>query len=121
MAKAQKEMSFLGHLEELRWHLVRSASAIFIIAIVLFVFLKNRNLFQFNSIFFIRFLKIIFASIIMGIFFKYLIITFESNLIYNFNFKSFYLILSVLFCLIIYLLVSFFIKAFNSKDLQLKY
>ena len=90
-------------------------------AIVLFIFLKNRNLFQFNSIFFIRFLKIIFASIIMGIFFKYLIITFESKLIYNFNFKSFYLILSVLFCLIIYLLVSFFIKAFNSKDLQLKY
>jgi putative peptidoglycan lipid II flippase len=90
-------------------------------AIVLFIFLKNRNLFQFNSIFFIRFLKIIFASIIMGIFFKYLIITFESKLIYNFNFKSFYLILSVLFCLIIYLLVSFFIKAFNFKDLQLKY
>ena len=29
MAKEQKEMSFLGHLEELRWHLVRSASAIF--------------------------------------------------------------------------------------------
>jgi putative peptidoglycan lipid II flippase len=90
-------------------------------AIVLFIFLKNRNLFQFNSIFFIRFLKIIFASIIMGIFFKYLIITFESKFIYNFNFKSFYLILSVLFCLIIYLLVSFFIKAFNFKDLQLKY
>jgi putative peptidoglycan lipid II flippase len=90
-------------------------------AIILFIFLKNRNLFQFNKIFFIRFLKIIFASIIMGIFFKYLIITFESKLIYNFNFKSFYLILSVLFCFIIYLLVSFFIKAFNSKDLQLKY
>jgi len=90
-------------------------------AIVLFIFLKNRNLFQFNRIFLIRFLKIIFASITMGVFFKYFIITFESKLIYNFNFKSFYLILSVLFCLIIYLLVSFFIKAFNSKDLQLKY
>mgnify|MGYP003667873469 FL=1 len=32
----QKEMSFLAHLEELRWHLVRSVAAIFIIAIVLF-------------------------------------------------------------------------------------
>lgn len=41
MAETQKEMSFLGHLEELRWHLVRSASAIFIIAIVLFVFQKE--------------------------------------------------------------------------------
>lgn len=34
----QAEMSFLGHLEELRWHLVRGASAIFILAIVFFVF-----------------------------------------------------------------------------------
>ena len=41
MADHQKEMSFLGHLEELRWHLVRSAAAIFIIAIVLFVFQKE--------------------------------------------------------------------------------
>ena len=34
----QKEMSFLGHLEELRWHLVRSSAAIFIVAIVVFIF-----------------------------------------------------------------------------------
>ncbi|UAM99841.1 twin-arginine translocase subunit TatC [Polaribacter litorisediminis] len=38
MATQQKEMSFLGHLEELRWHLVRSASAIFIFAIIFFIF-----------------------------------------------------------------------------------
>ena len=31
------EMSFLDHLEELRWHIVRSAGAIFIFAIVAFV------------------------------------------------------------------------------------
>jgi sec-independent protein translocase protein TatC len=41
MAEKQQEMSFLGHLEELRWHLVRSASAIFIIGILLFVFQKG--------------------------------------------------------------------------------
>ncbi|MDB9723592.1 twin-arginine translocase subunit TatC [Polaribacter sp.] len=41
MAKKQKDMSFLGHLEELRWHLVRSASAIFIIGILLFIFQKE--------------------------------------------------------------------------------
>ena len=41
MAEKQKEMSFLGHLEELRWHLVRSASAIFILAIVFFVFAEQ--------------------------------------------------------------------------------
>lgn len=38
MSDQPKEMSFLGHLEELRWHLVRSTAAIFIVAIVLFVF-----------------------------------------------------------------------------------
>ena len=41
MSGTEKEMSFLGHLEELRWHLIRSATAIFIIAIVLFVFQKQ--------------------------------------------------------------------------------
>ena len=41
MSGTEKEMSFLGHLEELRWHLIRSATAILIIAIVLFVFQKQ--------------------------------------------------------------------------------
>mgnify|MGYP000162112349 CR=1 FL=1 len=38
MSSKQKEMPFLGHLEELRWHLVRSAGSVFIFAIVLFIF-----------------------------------------------------------------------------------
>ena len=32
------EMSFLDHLEELRWHLIRSVIAILIVATVAFVF-----------------------------------------------------------------------------------
>jgi len=40
-----KEMSFLQHLEELRWHLVRSAAVIVVIAIVIFclpgIFIDN--------------------------------------------------------------------------------
>ena len=36
-----KEMSFLDHLEELRWHLVRSTLCIFIFTIILFVFQKQ--------------------------------------------------------------------------------
>ena len=90
-------------------------------SIVLFIFLKNRNLFEFNKIFLTNLIKIIFASIVMGIFFKYLTLIFENQLIYDYDFKSFYLIFSVLFSLAFYLLVSFFIKAFNYKDLQLKY
>lgn len=41
MSNTEKEMSFLGHLEELRWHLIRSAAAILIVAIVLFIFQKQ--------------------------------------------------------------------------------
>lgn len=37
-AAEEKEMSFLDHLEELRWHLVRSILAIIIIGIAFFVF-----------------------------------------------------------------------------------
>lgn len=37
---AEKQMSFLSHLEELRWHLVRGFLAIFVIAATLFVYSK---------------------------------------------------------------------------------
>ena len=36
--KSPDEMSFLDHLEELRWHLVRSTLAVVIIACMAFVF-----------------------------------------------------------------------------------
>jgi len=90
-------------------------------ALLLLIFLKNLNLFEFNKEFFIKFIKIIFSSILMGIVFKYLILIFESQLAYDYNFKLFYLILSVILGFIFYLSMSFFIKAFNSHDLKLRY
>ena len=38
MSDTEKEMSFFDHIEELRWRLVRSISAIFIFAIIAFLF-----------------------------------------------------------------------------------
>lgn len=38
MNTADKELSFLDHLEILRWHLIRSAIAVFIFAIITFIF-----------------------------------------------------------------------------------
>ncbi len=38
MENSEKDMTFLDHLEELRWRLVRSAIAIFVFAIVIWVF-----------------------------------------------------------------------------------
>jgi sec-independent protein translocase protein TatC len=47
MAKKKKninEMSFLDHLEDLRWHLIRATSAIMIIGTLAFVF--SRKIFE---------------------------------------------------------------------------
>ncbi len=90
-------------------------------SIVLFICLSNKKLFSFNTIFIKNFFKIIFASILMGFIFKHFISFFDNQLIYDYKFKLFYLILVVIFALISYLFISFFIKAFNSKDLKLKY
>ena len=90
-------------------------------SIVLFISLRNRNLFEFNSMFLKRFIKIIFSSIIMGIFFKYLIVTFNSQLVYDSNLKSIYLIFTVILSILFYLLLSLLIKAFKYKDIKLRY
>ena len=90
-------------------------------SITLFIFLKNKKLFNFNYIFWKKFSKIVFASIVMGIFFHYLITFFENQLSYDYQLKSLYLIFSVFLGLVFYLLLCFFIKAFNYKDLKLKY
>ena len=90
-------------------------------SILLFIFLKKRNLFEFSKIFLKSFLKILFASLMMGIFFKYLIFIFEIRLTYDYAFKSLYLLLTVLLGFVFYVLLSLIIKAFNYKDLQLKY
>ena len=90
-------------------------------SIVLFIFLKKEKLFRFNQFFLIKFIKISIASIIMGFIFRYVILFFENQLAYSYDLKIFYLILSVILGLMAYLLLAFFIRAFNSKDLKLKY
>jgi putative peptidoglycan lipid II flippase len=90
-------------------------------SILLFIFLKNKKLFDFNFIFINRLVRIIIAAIIMGLFFNYLINFFDTNLSYEQNFKFVYLIVVVLLGLISYLLIAFLIKAFKISDISLKY
>ena len=90
-------------------------------SILLFLFLKNRQLFYFNKIFFIKFIKIIFASIMMGLFFNFMLNFFQNELAFNQSIKSFYLVLSVILGLLFYLIVCYFIKAFQMNDIKLKY
>jgi len=90
-------------------------------SVILFIFLKNKELFQFNKSFLLRFIKIIFLSILMGIFFNYLIFNFEDKLAYDYYLKSFYLIISVSLGLAFYLVMSLLTKAFKYEDIKLKY
>ncbi|MDA8919334.1 murein biosynthesis integral membrane protein MurJ [Candidatus Pelagibacter sp.] len=90
-------------------------------AILLFIFLKINNLFNFNLVFINRLIKILLASVLMGIFFNYVIHLFDNKLIYEANFKALYLIGAVIIGLIFYLLISILIKAFKRSDINLNY
>ncbi len=90
-------------------------------ALLLFIFLKNRGLFYFNNIFIVRFIKILTTSLLMGIFFNFLITYFQEELAFNQNIKSFYLIICVVLSLLFYLFVSYIIKAFKMSEIKLKY
>ena len=90
-------------------------------AVLLFIFLKNQNLFKFNQIFLFRLFKIIIVSILMGIFFEYLILVFKNQLLYDYYLKLIYLIIIILICLLFYLILSFVIKAFKYEDIKLNY
>ena len=90
-------------------------------SLVLFFYLKRRDLFRFTKTFLISFIKILFATILMSLFFKYLILIFDNQLTYEYYFKSFYLILSVFLGLSFYLILSLIIKAFKYDDIKIRY
>ena len=89
--------------------------------VILFSILRKNDLFKFNDIFINRFFKIIFSSILMGLFFNYLIHFFDEQMLFDNSLKSFYLILSVFLGFCFYLAISYFIKAFQLEDIKLKY
>ena len=90
-------------------------------AILLFIFLKIKDLFSFNLVFLNRFIKILLASVLMGIFFNYVIHFFNDKLLYDASFKAIYLIGAVVLGLIFYLVVAILIKAFKRSDINLNY
>jgi len=90
-------------------------------AISLFISLKQRKLFSFNLIFIDRLIKILVASILMGIFFNYLINFFNDKFLYDEIFKSIYLVSIAILGLTFYVLTAIFIKAFKISDIHLKY
>ncbi|MDC1483215.1 murein biosynthesis integral membrane protein MurJ [Pelagibacteraceae bacterium] len=90
-------------------------------AILLFIFLKVKDFFSFNLAFINKFIKILLASVLMGIFFKYVIYFFDDKFLYEASFKAIYLIGAVVLGLIFYLLIAILIKAFKRSDINLNY
>jgi len=90
-------------------------------AILLFIYLKMNSLFSFNLVFITRLIKILIASVLMGIFFNYVIYFFNDKLTYQASFKAFYLIGTIISGLIFYLLMAILIKAFKRSDINLNY
>jgi putative peptidoglycan lipid II flippase len=90
-------------------------------AVLLFIYLKTKNLFSFNFFFIDRFIKILIASVLMAVFFNYVIYFFNDKLLYEASFKAIYLVGTVILGLMFYLLVAILIKAFKRSDINLNY
>ena len=90
-------------------------------AITLYIFSKKKDFFIFNDIFLYRFPRILISSLIMGLFFYFLLNLLSDKLIYSENLKFIYLLLSILATLICYVVISIFTKAFKLSDINLKY
>jgi putative peptidoglycan lipid II flippase len=90
-------------------------------AFLLFIFLKKRNLFSFNLTFMSKFSKILITSVLMGIFFNYVIYFFDDKFVYSADYKAFYLLGAVILGLTFYLLIAILIKTFKRSDINLNY
>ena len=90
-------------------------------SIFLFILLKKNNLFEFNSIFLVKFFRILISAIIMGLFLYYIVNFFGSSLIYGENFKAVYMVGIIIITFVLYITISILIKAFKMSDINLKY
>ena len=90
-------------------------------AIVLFIFSRKKNFFNFNNVFLYRFPRIFFSSLAMGLVFYLLLDLFSEKLFFLENLKLLYLLLSIFITLISYVIISIFTKAFKLSDIKLNY
>ncbi len=90
-------------------------------AIILYIYSKRKNFFEFNNVFIFRFPRILLSSFVMGLFFYFILNLMSDKLIYVENFKLIYLILCIIATFACYLTISVFTKAFKFSDINLKY
>ena len=90
-------------------------------AICLYFFSRKRNFFIFNDVFMFRFPRILLSSLIMGLFFYFLLDLFNDKFIYSESLKIIYLLLSIIITFLSYILISIFTKAFKLSDIKINY
>ena len=89
--------------------------------LLLFFKLSSKNYFKTSSIFNISNSKIILVSSVSIYIFKFLIDSFNENLVYESEFKLPILLLLVVITILIYILISLLTKTFKYSDIKLKY
>ena len=90
-------------------------------ALLLFIYLINKEYFAIKLSFIKSFLKIILSTTLTSYIFYYLINYFSNSLNYNSEFKLLTIILLVIVTFVIYILISILTKAFKTSDIKLKY
>ena len=90
-------------------------------ALLLFIYLINKEYFAIKLSFIKSFLKILLSTTLTSYIFYNLINYFSNNLSYNSEFKLLTIILLVIVTFVIYILISILTKAFKTSDIKLKY
>ena len=90
-------------------------------ALLLLIYLTNKEYFSINLNFIKSFLKIASSTILTSYIFYNLINFFTENLTYSSKYKLITIILLVIVTFIIYILISLLTKAFKISDIKLKY
>ena len=90
-------------------------------ALLLLIYLINKNYFSIKFYFVKSFLKITLSAILTSIVFYNLINYFSNSLSYNSEYKLLTIVLLVIVTFIIYILISILTKAFKISDIKLKY
>ncbi len=90
-------------------------------AVILLIYLTNKEYFSITFEFVKSFLKIALSTILTSYIFYYLINYFSNNLIYSSEYKFITIVLLVIITFVIYILISILTKAFKTSDIKLKY
>ncbi|RPG96946.1 MAG: murein biosynthesis integral membrane protein MurJ [Candidatus Pelagibacter sp. TMED165] len=100
---------------------ISTSLASWINVIMLYMYISNKKYFSFRDNSFFLYIKIFISTTLASAFFLSLIKLFKNNLIYESDYKLFFIIILVLLTFTIYILISAITKAFNKSDIKLKY